>query len=374
MASQRVSPTKHSMYAPLRYEATRPFAVRLGTQYIARSKGTSQQRRHFLTEELAPAIHKALDRMGPQPGPGPAEAEITNVQVFSGFLDGGRIIYDFHKGLTVALMHTDVDSLPISAIPKISSSLYLHFGHQVVEALGFEGAFVSWKIFPGETPRLNVRFTTHSQFSNPFFWASEKGEPMMGVPIDVSDPSQGIAAAIQASSEAIVASNAVMLERIRQQEADIALRFGLPATSLNLGSTLMMDSAQLNKGVALAVNCLLFLSIAEHDVVERWDDRAPSDLVHQAEHADKPGARKTAERTLSNRDYLKVRLVGHKFAASVDYGDHHETGRTMVTHYRRGHFRNQPYGPERAMRKIVFIPPVVVNAGLGEPPGRIYEA
>jgi len=37
------------------------------------------------------------------------------------------------------------------------------------------------------------------------------------------------------------------------------------------------------------------------------------------------------------------------------------TGRSMPIHMRAGHVRNQPFGPERAERRKIWIPPVVVN-------------
>jgi len=74
--------------------------------------------------------------------------------------------------------------------------------------------------------------------------------------------------------------------------------------------------------------------------------------------------------------YVRVRFVGRHYAESAGAKAVSEamgTGRTMPTHLRRGHFRNQPYGPERSLRRTVFIAPIVVNPGKGEPAGRIYD-
>lgn len=377
MASQRVSPTRYSLYAPLRYEVTRPFAVRTGTHFVLRTKGNLQQRHQYLVNELMPSIQRVMASLGRQPGPGPGQAEMANIQVFGEFLRGGRVIYDFHKRLTTALLATDVDSIPVSAIPRPNESLYIHFGATDGpgdETQDLEGAFVSWSTAPGEPERMMVDFTTRDQFGEVIFWLNETGEPMTGVTIDVSDSSKGIVAALEESVDEIMTQNELFVEQKRAMEAEMIEKYGEIISIPSPITSLRADLPLLRKGIALVVNCLLFLSAAPEDVVERWDDRAPADLVLQAEHGEKPGTRKTAERTLSNRDYLKVRLVGHQFAESVASSWHEETGRTVVTHFRRGHFRNQPHGPERSLRKIVFIPPVVVNPGQGEAPGRIYEA
>ena len=143
----------------------------------------------------------------------------------------------------------------------------------------------------------------------------------------------------------------------------------IPSPISRLGQNLPL----LKRGLALVVNCLLYLGVAPEDSREQWDDRADTTLVEQATSAEKPGTRKTAERTLANKGYVKIRLIGHQFAASAAGQAFGESGRTVATHFRRGHFRNQPYGPERSLHKVIFIPPVVVNPGQSDPPGRIYE-
>lgn len=38
------------------------------------------------------------------------------------------------------------------------------------------------------------------------------------------------------------------------------------------------------------------------------------------------------------------------------------TGREMPAHWRRGHWRNQAHGPARTLRKMLFVPPVLVRS------------
>ena len=42
--------------------------------------------------------------------------------------------------------------------------------------------------------------------------------------------------------------------------------------------------------------------------------------------------------------------------------DSESDGSSRRTHWRRGHFRRQPYGPARSSRKLIFIKPILVNA------------
>ena len=42
--------------------------------------------------------------------------------------------------------------------------------------------------------------------------------------------------------------------------------------------------------------------------------------------------------------------------------DHLDTGHELPAHWRRGHFRLQPHGPQASLRKVMFIAPTIVRA------------
>lgn len=42
--------------------------------------------------------------------------------------------------------------------------------------------------------------------------------------------------------------------------------------------------------------------------------------------------------------------------------EHLSDGQELPPHWRRGHFRQQPYGPNSSLRKVIFISPVIVRA------------
>lgn len=365
MASQRVSPASYSIYAPLRYEATRPFSVKLGEQYQRFANlGLTARNRHLI-HDIAPGMRKAMKVAGKPIGENAILSELSNFLAFGEFLKGGRIIYDFHKKLTSALLSTDVDEMPVSALPKPADSLYIHFGdieHLSAECSNIEGAFVSWRSVPGETETLNISLATKNHFAKPYYWLDSNLELSNGSMLDISDKSCNIIDCMQKHWD-LVRSNYV--EDMAAEGVEIS-------EDVEIGNQPMM--MEMKHGVKLVVKCLLFLAAVTDDITEEWDDRAPSDLVHQAKNAEKDGSRKTAERTLSNRDYLKIRFIGRKFAEIHEKSSHTDIGKKKITHLRRGHFRNQPYGPERCFSKVIFIPPMVINSDSGEELGRIYQA
>ncbi|HCE5829341.1 TPA: hypothetical protein RY214_004777 [Pseudomonas aeruginosa] len=374
--SNKVVTRAISRYAPLRYEATRPFAMTLGPRFHARAKLGFKERSRFLLHELLPSVRQALEALGRPTGPGPGQAELGNVQVFGGYLAGGRIVFDFHKRLTMALLETDVEAVPLSAIPRPADSVYLHFGAGSgvsIEGDVIEGAFVTWSEGLGEPRRLIVDFVKDGQFSDRLFWLQESGEPMVGCSVDMSEPGLGVIVALENSVREIEERNKAVFEQLAEAERQLERKYGevvsIPSPVSRIGQNLPL----LKRGLALVVNCLLYLRVAPEDRSDEWDDRADACLVDQATNAEKPGTRRTAERTLLNQGYVKIRYVGHQFASTAAGQGLGEIGRSVATHFRRGHFRSQPYGPERSLRKVIFIPPVVVNPGQSELPGRIYE-
>ncbi len=365
-----------SRYAPIRYEATRPYAMRIGRRFAAAAKQGESVRLDFVRKELFPLVQEELSRLGAPPGPGPGQAEITNVQLFGPFQQDGRIIFDMHRLLTQALTVTDIKDVPCGALTFPAEHFYIHFGQEsgiTSDGLPVEGAFVTHL----ETPhRLIVDLIPAGFYANPYFWELPMGETPIGRSIDLSQPNLPVVTAMERSVAEVMENNRKMFQELEALERQLSEQYGqivkVPTPMERLDDKMPM----LRQALQMVVNTCFFLTATE-DVHEGWELDAPADLRLQAEHAEKPGTRKTAENTLANSGYIKVRYVGQRYGATQaaqDLGEALSSGRVMPTHFRRGHVRHQPYGPERALRKIVFIPPVLVNPHrAGDSPGRVYD-
>jgi hypothetical protein len=80
-----------------------------------------------------------------------------------------------------------------------------------------------------------------------------------------------------------------------------------------------------------------------------------------------PGlGRRKREAKLAEVEWLYDRyIVGpdvSKDLGTAAGGDASSKGQELSAHWRRGHFRSQPYGPQAALRKIAFIAPTIVRA------------
>jgi len=362
-----------SVYAPIRYEATRPYSIPFGKLFISNFRQGEQQHTLFLNK-LIDLLRVAVNKLGHVDGPGPVQSEIVNVQVFGHFQANGKIIFDVAKPLTQSLLLTDTEEIPCCELIFPTDSFYLHFGSGtglLDDGLEIQGAFVTL------LPKLLLVDLVPCTFGQAGFFSQPLGEPLIGISVDISDGTKTVAQALIDTINEVLLKNAQVFAEMDKLEAELTEQYGevvkVPAPVEQLAG----KGPLLKKGLSLVVNTLFYLSAEPDDSIESWGQDTPSEALSSLAVVEKQGTKKTIENTLIKAGYVKVRYVGGRFAASQEareIGESVSTGRVLITHIRRGHFRRQAYGQERALRKTIFVAPVVVNARNGEEiPGRIYD-
>lgn len=373
--SQQVGISRSSRYAPIRYEATRPYAKRIGKMFAAEARKGEAERLAFVSDRLFRLIDGEINRLGYPSGPGPTQGEIGNVQIYGEYQDGGRIIFDVRKELSKSLLVTDCREISCDSIVFPARSFYLHFGPGtglVENGMMIEGAFV--QDCPEEKALL-VDLVAAGAFAVEEFWRLPMGEQLTGIRVDLSQPEMSISAALDSSIDIIIGNNNKFLQQTAEIERELSVQYGRPIRVPSPVENIADKRELLHSAMQLVINTLFFLSAEPRDVQEDWEASVPAKLLEKLQ-SPKQGIRISTEKKLLNSGYVKVRFVGRDYAGTLEgkaVAAAMGPGRTMPTHLRRGHFRSQPYGPERALRKTVFIAPVVVNPGKGETPGRIYE-
>lgn len=364
---------KRSAYAPIRYEATRPFAVPIGKAFIAERNRGEKARVAFLQGQLLALLRTAAARISREQGPGPLQAEILNTQIFGGYVDSGKIIFDLDKTLISTLLLTDAGDIPCGELTFPADSFYLHFGPEsglTDDGFGIEGAFVT------RTEGRMVFDLVPQGFGQSYFLSLPMGESMVGAPVKLDDPAKPVSTALRESIAESVEANTRVFEQAAEMERQIEEQYGQIVKVP--GPTVRLTEKQplLQKALGLIVNTLFFLNAEHDDVMTDWGRDTPPDALDALRASTKPGTVRTVENTLLKAGYSKVRFVGRKFAQSsvaTDIREAAASGKTLAAHFRRGHFRRQAYGPENALRKTIFVAPVVVNAKVGgEVPGRVY--
>ncbi len=103
------------------------------------------------------------------------------------------------------------------------------------------------------------------------------------------------------------------------------------------------DHEVLESGISLVLNALLVM-------LER-----PQLVVHGAFRG---------KRSRKGAEFWTPNIVGKEYRAASAHSASSEPGTHPRLHWRRGHWRNQPFGPARHERKYLWIEPTLVGAGM----------
>lgn len=363
-----------SIYAPIRYEATRPYAVSFGKLFISNDRQGEKQRLKFISGKLMDLLLESVGKLGYVDGPGPVQSEILNVQIFGHFQENGKIIFDIAKPLAQNLLHTDTNEIPCSELVFPASSFYLHFGSGtglLDEGLEIQGAFVT--VLP-ETLLVDLVPCTFGQVR---FYSLPLGEQVLGISVDISDGEKTVNKALTESINSVISKNAQAFAEIERVEAELTAKYGEVVKVPMPVERLAEKEPLLRKGLSLVINTLFYLTAEPDDLNESWGQDVPSEILSSLANVDKNGTKKTIENTLLKAGYLKVRYIGKRFSESKEareIGESVSSGRVLITYIRRGHFRRQAYGKANSLRKTIFVAPTVVNSkNGGDIPGRVYD-
>ncbi|WP_018411143.1 hypothetical protein [Methyloversatilis thermotolerans] len=299
---------EQSPYAPVRYEATRPYARALGQRFMAHAAHGEPAARAFLQDQLFPRLREEVGRLGKPEGPGPVQNELLNVQVFGRYLAAGELIYDC-ASLAIDTLMTDLPDGALEA-PALApaASVYLHFGRDCGlrdDEREIEGAFVT-----GHPDHLQIDLVP-AHFAHPLFFRLPLGEPLISVKLDLSDAQRTVPASIVASVEDALAINRSNFEQIADIEAQLSAQYGRTVKVPCAFENIAQRGPLLDRALRAAVGALVRIATRPEAVREDWPVGAPADRVAQANDASaKPGTRKTAVNSLLKMGYRKVRFVG----------------------------------------------------------------
>ncbi|WP_163713440.1 hypothetical protein [Mangrovibacterium lignilyticum] len=127
----------------------------------------------------------------------------------------------------------------------------------------------------------------------------------------------------------------------------------------------------MDKALKLIVNCICYLSANELDIEVFATNEQANEILEELYKASKTQIRNKLEKKLSKFSYSKVHLVGHKLKA---YFDRKESDNEVEPHWRRGHWRKQPFGENLSETKLIWIKPTIVRKDKGEPKkGHVYN-
>lgn len=178
------------------------------------------------------------------------------------------------------------------------------------------------------------------------------------------------AAMVKSRARFATAEPLALPEDVIEQAADAGIRLQAanPPAEKVVAERNIAAEAAVREALAIVANSLCLLSAQPDDLlVEDGWDGASSEEELSLETGSKK-ARQRAKAELLERGALPVRRISLKLDQSAgrsDYGEASETGGTVRTHWRRGHWRRQPTGAGRQEIRLLWIRPVLVSPASG---------
>lgn len=304
---------------------------------------------------------------------------------FLWFWDEARQVIAFDPELAAALGRTAIHDVPWSAVHLPLDHFYLSWGTALTQRFSIQnrvycldGAYVrkvagaSFAFLKGS---LMIDFTAR-RLEPPY----EAGVNLMGTQgLVSSDPifpflldgsaATTIGDAIDAGITAFENHCSQLDARLPESIASLADEFGLPdgneaPVTLNRdrferGRTCITDA------LPLLFNCLFYLTHRPEDTTERFDKPPPAEWMERIARAPSEWSRREKIKSLAGRGYHRIKFVSNP-AVTRSPAPNDDSHTTVATHWRRGHWAQQPYGPEQSLRRWIWRMPVLVNADGGE--------
>lgn len=363
-------------YHPERYRKSRPFARQVAALYqslTGRTPLPTSATMDAVTNVVMHAYNAELDKLPVAERPLDLKRlmkEPSLAMHYGMFCAHGRQIFHFGPELTEQFRRTDVDDVPAGVLSFPYEAFYLSFGKQADLDLRGHGALVDGA-YVSFLPNRHLQIVLTTQDGDDRAWfLTPDNYYYLSLPLHDSTLS------ISSIAAKALEEDLQDLRRTGQQQPPqlnvpgVVVRNRRPET-VNLDIAALADGyPAFQQALKLIINGLCYLTAYPEDIETRWPDGTPPTLVRKIEAATKPKEVQRAISKLTSMGYNKIHFCGKAFAVRSDV----PTGQEVATHWRRGHWRNQPHGPRMASRKLMWIMPVLVRKDRDSsvPPGRIY--
>ena len=307
---------------------------------------------------------------------------------FERFWTESRQVFHFNPKLAAMLAETDVDDVPWSELRFPHKDFYVgwgdygqrsfdHHGHHYV----VEGAYVKCvddskiDFLRGGLALIfacRLIHPTYREAIGHYGKARHFKEPVYEYvisPLDATSVGEAISNGEAASLKHADALDIV----INEMAANLARQRGMMTGSPPIGAyRMLVERAHpvVRPFLPVLFNCIFYLTQFPEHITLEFPPQAPRDLVKQATSAFKPNKREQAEVEIRRRGFSRVRYVvdptAHDEQTFAETGSRHDPSTSVSTHWRRGHWRRQPHGPDLTLIKRLWIKPVLVNAANGE--------
>ncbi len=370
----------------MRYMRTRPFA-KIVVQIYVRTAGRSLPPMKTL-EEIQSVVfnnfNEAINKfpLGKRPKGTVMLAQEASLAMHVGsYTAFGRNTYVLAPSLVSMLDHTDLASVHAGDIRLPFGSIYVSFGEAFDARLPgppnqIDGAYVSLTN-PDHLQILvtSRRLDTRPDRSNQWPFSRDL---YYFVPLKFSDAERSFASILDAAigTEIKIVPDLtepgpdMFFERPDGQHVVVHdVRYLSEAETTAFAEE---GLSTFRRTLGLIVNALCYMTAEPQDSVVDYPADIPPDLA-VAIKSTKPAIRDRAKAELLNQSFSVIRLVGSRIPEVTNKRAGSDGG-VLQPHWRRGHWRRQPYGSPRTEIRLIWIKPTIVRADRGEPEvGHVYD-
>lgn len=375
-----------SPYAPIRLRST-PwwlYAKAMANQHWVTAQGEIETRlpERIMTELINPYIEAFANTLQGEPHAGAilghfvADMYSTRhwVPLIGQYLGNGNQIFDLADPLVESLNHTDVKDATLEGLQLPYEAFYMRFGKQPSMRLPFrtepdaqdesdpweyfDGAFVArtrWPDPPLGRHRIVFGLTT--------VLGNGVGRQVPGLIFDFQ-PEELLLPALEAIEVSLKRRVSEIIKSAEGGSANTVAIAGYQRARYEESADLMRQA------MPLVLNGLFYLESLEGKFDTRPGRDASSEWTVRWANSP-PAKRHKLQSRLTSEGYTVVHLVGQELGS---VGPAAARG-ASTPHWRRGHWRMQPYGEGRSLRKRIRIAAQFINphqAPTIDVPGHIY--
>lgn len=314
---------------------------------------------------------------------------VSTLAHIANFASAGRNSFLLPMEVTALLGRTDLGDIRLSDIRLPFRAFYLAFAGGLSVGLPglpnvIDGAYVeTFTIDDGDGPQRYLTFyVTARRTGGPTraksAWIASP-EPYFYAPLKIlAEVEDTLEAAIERATtsgdialEAEPEAQAALIDGIRQAAEDGFLLEEPVTTGFERAAAFNVVALPTMRSVlALLCNAICLISAEPVASQPGWPTDAPQSLVDIALRGSTPKRRRTAMGQLAERAFFSARTI----TLQLNAPDTAETqadvttpsGRELLPHWRRGHWRRQAHGAGTLERRLIWIRPVLVRRDRGE--------
>lgn len=393
---QRLNPGPMFKYHPERLRASRGYLRRSPGEYqvINGQPATTQDELNEAVGLITGECHERhlefpmvmRERLGNQEQQAVFQ-EMNLLSTFKAYLGCGREIFDLPRRLVDMLALSDCDDLRLADVHFPYKAQYIHFGRrqdlQLAPGWCCDGAYVlasggyvsvTITAIP-EAPEETRNWPVRPEPIFSFHFSAKDQELDLGTAIDTAVAR--VMKELQDEADKTYERQVTANQAMEEAGVEGVVRVTTESRVADEQSKLLSRKDVGRQALSIVVNALCYLTAYPEDAEYTWPEGTPQKLRLQAEDNSAPSKQRKARQHLKADGFTKIRMCGIQFRQATEQGGLSAVNDESVrVHWRRGHFRRQPYGEGRQLRRLVWIMPVLVNAAVmekgSELPGHIY--